>query len=281
MKRHTRLIAHVVSGCAIALPKHVATHPPSAVVRTIEGASTEASPAAKVIQYGDRDIVRIKTRVRYTTLIMLPKNEVILDYVCGDKDLWVINGDQNFAYVKPSTEGLQTNLNLVTASGSVYSFVLAEISGTVGAEADLKVLLEVKDPVMVEAASAPRRFVSAQELEDARQQTQRAKEEARHIKETSQDAIDTGISRFVTNVRFAYRFEAGRKPFFVRAMYHDDAFTYIQARPEETPTLYELKDGKPSLVNFEYRNGVYVIDKILDRGYLVVGKQKLGFKREE
>ena len=64
-------------------------------------------------------------------------------------------------------------------------------------------------------------------------------------------------------------------------MYHDDRFTYIQARPEETPTLYEMKDGKPSLVNFEYRDGVYVVGKILDRGYLVVGKQKQVFIREE
>ena len=64
-------------------------------------------------------------------------------------------------------------------------------------------------------------------------------------------------------------------------MYHDDKFTYIQARPEETPTLYELADGKPNLINFEYKNGVYAVEKILDRGYLVIGKQKLGFTRAE
>jgi len=58
-------------------------------------------------------------------------------------------------------------------------------------------------------------------------------------------------------------------------------FTYIQARPEETPTLYETKDGQPNLVNFDYKDGVYVVGKILDRGYLVIGKQKWGFLREE
>ena len=82
-------------------------------------------------------------------------------------------------------------------------------------------------------------------------------------------------------MRFPYRFEAGKKPFLVRAMYHDDRFTYIQARPEETPTLYEIKDGQPNLVNFDYKDGVYVIEKILDRGYLAIGKQKLPFAREE
>ena len=72
-----------------------------------------------------------------------------------------------------------------------------------------------------------------------------------------------------------------KKPFNVRAMYNDDKFTYLQARPEETPTVYEIKDGKPNLVNFTYENGVYTVGKILDRGYLVVGKQKMGFVREE
>ena len=64
-------------------------------------------------------------------------------------------------------------------------------------------------------------------------------------------------------------------------MYHDGKCTYIQARPEETPTLYELKDGTPNMINFEYKDGVYVAGKILDRGYLAVGKQKLAFAREE
>src|ERR1700680_3527991 len=88
--------------------------------------STEAG--AKVIQYGDKDIVRLKTKLRYTTLIVLPKSEQILDFSCGDKELWVVNGNQNFAYIKPAKVGAQTNLNLVTASGNIYSFVLNEVS---------------------------------------------------------------------------------------------------------------------------------------------------------
>ena len=235
---------------------------------------------AKVISYTEREVARINTKVRYTTLIMLPKAEQILDYACGDKDFWVINGSQNFAYVKPAKAGARTNLNLVTASGNVYSFVLAEVSET-AVEPDLKVFVELKDESMMSAAGSAPRFVPAQELENYRHELATAKEEARQVKQASQSAIDSGISRFISNVRFPYRFEAGKKPFFVRAMYHDDKFMYIQARPEETPTLYELKDGKPNLVNFDYKDGVYVVSKILDRGYLVVGKQKLGFSREE
>ena len=241
----------------------------------------EAQPEARVIQYSEKDVVKVRTKLRYTTLIVLPKNEQILDYTCGDKEFWVVNGNQNFAYVKPAKAGAETNLNLVTASGNIYSFVLNEISETPNAQADLKVFVELSSQPMTEAASAPPRFVSAQVAEDYRQQADIAKEETKQVKQSAQAAIDSGISKFITNVRFPYRFEAGRKPFLVRAMYHDDKFTYIQARPEETPTLYEVKDGKPNLVSFDYKDGVYVVGKILDEGYLAIGKQKLSFERQE
>ena len=244
-------------------------------------AAKEAEPLARTVRYTSTDVVPIKGKLRYTTLIVLPKNEQILDFTCGDKEYWVVNGTQNLAYVKPAKAGSQTNLNLITASGNIYSFVLAEVSDVSEAVPDLKVFVETDDHAMLSAAEAPPKFVSAQVADDYRQQVEIAKQETRQVKESAQAEIDRGISQFVSNVRFPYRFEAGKKPFGVRAIYTDEKFTYIQARPEETPALYEIKDGKPNLVNFEYKNGVYTVPKILDEGYLAIGKQKLRFKREE
>ena len=48
-------------------------------------------------------------------------------------------------------------------------------------------------------------------------------------------------------------------------------------RPEETPTLYEIRDGKPNLVNFEYHDGLLTAQKVIDRGYLAIGKARLVF----
>jgi len=223
----------------------------------------------------------VKTKIRYSTLIVLPKNEQILDITCGDKDFWIVNGSQNFVYVKPAKTGSQTNMNLITASRNVYSFILSEVSEKTAAEPDLKIYVELRDESMLSAANAPPQFVSAHQVDTCRQEVEKAKEELQKAKESTQAAIDGGIAKFLSNVRFPYRFEAGKKPFFVRAMYHDDKFTFIQARPEEAPTLYEIRDGKPNLVNFDYKNGVYVADRILDRGYLAIGKQKLGFARQE
>ena len=56
--------------------------------------------------------------------------------------------------------------------------------------------------------------------------------------------------------------------------------TFRPAR-RKTPILYEITDGKPNLINFEYADGVYVVHKILDRGYLAIGKEKLNFTREQ
>jgi type IV secretory pathway VirB9-like protein len=268
--------------CGLAQKRAMAAKGPGPAEAVKHPAAEPPLPlGAKVVAYGDRDVIRINAKLRYTTLIVLPKSEQILDFTCGDKDYWVINGNQNFAYVKPAKAGARTNVNLVTASGNVYSFMFVEISEWLDAEPDLKIFVELKDDAMLQAAGGPPRFVAAQVLENYRQQVVAARDETRQVTQASQTAIDKGISRFISNVRFPYRFEAGKKPFYVRAMYHDDKFTYLQARPEETPSLYEIKDRQPNLVNFEYKDGVYVVGKILDRGYLVVGKQKMGFRREE
>lgn len=291
---NTQMIAGVlitllsVGGFAADVGKGAATLP--AGRRTADAApqwAGDASPdftaelTARTVSYGDRDVVALKTKVRYTTMIVLPKEEKILDFTCGDKEFWVVNGNENFAYVKPAKMGAQTNLNLVTASGNIYSFFLAEVSETPKSSPDLKVFVDLKDDAMRTASQASPRFVTAQEVETYKEAAQRAREDAQRTKEAEQTLVQQGINRFVSNVRFPYRFEAGKKPFYVRAMYTDDRFTYIQARPEETPTLYDLQDGKPNLVNFTYKDGLYVVEKILDRGYLAIGKQKLEFSRED
>ena len=54
-------------------------------------------------------------------------------------------------------------------------------------------------------------------------------------------------------------------------MWHDGQFTYVKSDATELPALYEMKDGKPAIVNFQVREGTYVVPKVLDRGYLVLG----------
>ena len=249
-----------------------------------------SAQATRDVPYTSHTVIRVNTKVRFTTLVILPDTEDILDVVCGDKDFWVISSVHNLAYVKPAKAGASTNLDLVTASGHVFSFWLTE-----GAtDADLKLFVTPDDSV-TDATGATHRYFSAADMEaankaldEARKETETARdlaaksaqdaEASRREAEQSADArVDAFRSKYPTTLAFPYIFQASQKPFFVTAIYHDDKCTYIRANPTELPTLYEVKDGAPNLVNFQIENGVFIVPKVLDRGYLVIGKKKLVF----
>src|SRR6266853_3662110 len=134
--------------------------------------ATEAQTTREV-SYNPRSVVRINAKLRFTTMIILPEQEQILDFVCGDKEFWIVSGAQNLAYVKPAKAGASTNLNLVTASGNVYSFLLTE--GT--SETDLK-LYVVPDGSTKEAGEGTKKFYAAAEVDELRQAADTAKKEA-------------------------------------------------------------------------------------------------------
>jgi type IV secretion system protein VirB9 len=80
------------------------------------------------VKYSKEDIVPVHAKLRFSTLIVLPDSEEILDFTTGDKEFWIINGAHNLCYVHPAQAGIRSNLNLITASGHVYSFLLTEVS---------------------------------------------------------------------------------------------------------------------------------------------------------
>src|SRR5258708_2559242 len=110
------------------------------------------------VSASERSLIPLHTKIRYTTMVVLPESEEILDVVCGDKDFWVISATQNIAHVKPAKEGAATNLNPITESGAFYSFLWPEGKGR---EANLKVYVTA-DP------NAPRskpKYVSATQVD--------------------------------------------------------------------------------------------------------------------
>ena len=58
----------------------------------------------------------------------------------------------------------------------------------------------------------------------------------------------------------------------------DGTFTYIKSDATELPALYEVKDGKPAMLNFQVNAGTYVVPKVLERGYLALGNVRLEFE---
>src|SRR3984893_7911532 len=103
-----------------------------------------AQESARTVQYHSQDIVAIRAKVKYTTLIELPTTEKIMEAATGDKEFWIVDVVGNFCFVHPAKAGISSNLNLITDKGNVYSFTLQDVSGTAEAP-DLKVLIQPAD----------------------------------------------------------------------------------------------------------------------------------------
>ena len=136
---------------------------------------TAATDSARVVKYAQTDIVPIRAKVRFTTLIVLPANEEILDFTVGDKDFWIVNGIHNLCYLHPAQTGIRSNMNLVTASGRVYSFLLSEISNQPDVDPDLKVFVEPKEESTIGGVSGHVEFVRASEVEAYKQEAVEAR----------------------------------------------------------------------------------------------------------
>ena len=128
-----------------------------------------AQDSARTVQYHSQDIIPIRAKVKYTTLIELPTTEKIMEAATGDKDFWIVDVVGNFCFVHPAKQGISSNLNLITDKGNIYSFTLQDISA-LSATPDLKVIVELVDRSAIVAASGPPQFVPAAQLEQSRQQ---------------------------------------------------------------------------------------------------------------
>ena len=252
-------------------------------------AAAWAAPAltgatARHVEVTDDTVVEVAAKVRYTTVIVVPEDEQILTFVCGDSEYWGLEGKANVALLKPMKEGIRTNVALITDRGRIYSLTAAE-----GGEPDLKIYLHRQDsdangPQLVGTPLEAPRFVAASEVADYERQAELARDQAREAKRAAQELLDQGIEdfrrRYPGTLRFDYRLpaEAAGDPWRVRAMWHDQRFTYLLSDAPEAPSLYEERDGRPAMVAFDYEDGLYVARHVVENGWLQVGKRRLKWR---
>jgi type IV secretion system protein VirB9 len=242
------------------------------VVLAVSSIAALAQESARTVQYHSQDIVAIRAKVKYTTLIELPTTEKIMEAATGDKDFWIVDVVGNFCFVHPAKQGISSNLNLITDKGNIYSFTLQDISASSG-ESDLKVIVEPADRSAIVAASGPAQFVPAAQLEQSKQQIAALQA---HVEQ----AVDEYKSSYPTQLKFDYVYKANEAPFDIQSIYHDDKFTYIKTNAPEKFSVYEMKDGKPNLITYDLREGTYIIPKVMDDGYVELGKKRMSFARK-
>ena len=242
---------------------------------------------------GVDQLVDIQTQVRHTTVIVLPENETILDFVVGDSEYWHLTGAANVAFLKPIAAGVETNVALICESGRIYSFLASE-----GGEPHLVVRIE--PPPADEAAGliaaephAPA-FVARSEITAYQALAQQAQETTR----TAQIAADTRTAQaraeaaaaveefradYPTRLHFVYTLSdrAQEPPFNVEAMWHDGQFTYLRSHAQESPALYEAVDGDPSLVAYDLtEDGLFIVRRRLNSGWLQIGERRATWRYE-
>jgi type IV secretion system protein VirB9 len=246
-----------IAGFALALPSAVAY---------------AQDTAARTVQYHSQDIVPIKAKLKFTTLIQVPATEKIMEAATGDKDFWVVDVIGNFCFVHPAKAAISSNLNLITDKGNIYSFTLQDVSGT-SETPDLKVLIVPADRSSIVASSGPPQYVPAVELDQSKQQLAALQS---HVGQM----VDEYKSAYPMQLKFDYEYKANEAPFDIQSIYHDDKFTYIKTNAPEKFSVYEMKDGKPNLVNYDLRDGTYIIPKVMDSGYVELGKKRMEFSRK-
>jgi len=228
---------------------------------------------------GDR-IHNVRARVRHTTVIVLPAEERILDFLAGDSEYWHLTGAANVAYLKPLAEDAATNVALVCESGRIYSFLVEEH----GEEPPhLVVRVEAGEGAAGMSGAGLPAFVARSEVAAYRDMAAGAAETARRARAVAEAEIEAFRAAYPERLRFEYELDRGafERPFLVEAMWHDGDFTYIRSRAQEAPALYELRDGEPSLVAFDLTaDGLYVARRVLGDGWLQTGGERVRWRFE-
>jgi len=243
-----------------------------ALMSSVIVAPVRAETSVRNISYHSEDIISIRAKVKYTTLIQLPNTEKIIEAATGDKEFWIIDVVGSFCFVHPAKAGIHSNLNLITDKGNIYSFTLEDVSDQ-STEPDLRVIVRPADSSSIAASSGPAQFVPVSQVTAVEDQLQALQA---HIVQT----IDQYKDSYRGQLKFDYRYKQNAAPFNITSIFHDDRFTYIKSDAQEKFTLYEVRDRAPNLINYDLREGTYVIPKILDRGYVEIGKKRLEFERK-
>ena len=260
-----------VAFLTFAASASAATNPRAAESAASQPSST-AGDSARTVQYHAQDIVSIHAKVKFTTLIVVPPTEKIMEAATGDKDFWIVDVVGNFCFVHPAKQGISSNLNLITDKGNIYSFTLQDVSGT-SAAPDLKVMVEPADRSSIVQSNGPSQYVPATQVREMQQQLAAVES---HIGQ----AVDEYKAAYPLSLKFDYSYKANEAPFDIQSIYHDDKFTYIKTNAPEKFSVYDMKDGKPNLINYELRDGTYIIPTVLESGYVELGKKKMEFARK-
>ena len=230
----------------------------------------------------------VRAALLQSTLIELPAEEKVATVFGGDTVSWVFDAGHvasRYISIKPKVADSITDLHIVSDHGNEYTIELREISGDkTDPHFDSKVYVTSADPKAAENMAKAPVFVSAAEAEAKEAQLKKDAEDARRAAEADHKTLATAVETYKANypgtLHFDYTWDQKKGTALgIQQIWGDDKFTYVRGRFRETPALYELKDGKGSLIKYDFANGLYTIPKVVTEGYLAIGKQRVDFRQ--
>ena len=242
---------------------------------------TPGAPPA--VTMGQRKPVRIRVARGQATLIRLPEGQRVMNVYGGDKGeggVWSVDAGKvptRFLAVKPKDTGIHTTLHVISNSGQEISLFLEEVTGT-DAQFDAEVDAEPTESSASGAVAAEIKWVPADEVKNCQARADSLQTDAAQASKKAQDKADASIAEYQAQYPkklffgYAWDEDKARRLGFVMA-WSDDKFTYF--RGNRVLALYETnEDGKPSLIQYRYADGLYIVPKLLYDGYFAIGTKK-------
>jgi type IV secretion system protein VirB9 len=262
------LAAHALTGHAATDPKPLEPNAP----RTITVSEADTPPV-------------VRAGLLQSTLILLPAEEKVANVFAGDTVDWVFDGGHvpsRFISIKPKVANSTTDVHIISDHGNEYTLQLREVSGDEDPHFDSKVFLVPGDKAAKDKLAELPVFVPASELDKVKQEAAAAQAAQAATQKAETTKEEEYRSQYPGTLHFDYAWDKSKgKELGLEQIWRDNKFTYLRGQFQETPALYEVKDKKPSLINFDFNNGLYTVPKKLDNGYLEIGKQKVDFHRNE
>jgi type IV secretory pathway VirB9-like protein len=225
----------------------------------------------------------IRAGLLQSTLIMLPAEEKVATVFGGDTVSWVFDGGHvasRYISIKPKIANSTTDVHIVSDHGNEYTLQLREISGDEDPHFDSKVFLTPGDKAGKDKLAELPVFVPAAEVDKLKREAAEAQAKEVNEQKVAETKAEQYRSQYPEQLHFDYAWDHKKAATLgLQEVWRDDKFTYLRGHFQETPALYELKDGKGSLINFDFNNGLYTIPKTVADGYLTIGKQRVEFKR--
>ena len=243
---------------------------------TILAAETETPQKIdepRSVTVGERAVVPLFPCSFQEMLIALPETELVRSALIADTANWKLesgNGDQPSRYIsvkvkEPLTK--ETTLNIISDHGMAYTLRLVLDAG----HCDSRVTIDA-DTQLATHISSTKPWLSPSEAATLRQQVEDAKRGAATAQTQAGAQVDSFRANYPLTLVFDYSYDRKKAAAMgIDEIFHDRQFTYVRTHAQEPPALYEVKEGKPSIIQFSLKDGVYSTARIIDRGYLAVG----------